>query len=67
MTGTFRVGDIRHCWADTTKARALLGFEPQHRFRDDGIPELVDWISTQQAPDHVRGPSPNSLARGLTV
>ena len=67
VTGTFRVGDIRHCWADTTKARDLLGFEPQHRFRDDGITELVGWISTQQASDHVPAARAELIERGLTV
>lgn len=67
VTGTFRVGDIRHCWADTTKARDLLGFEPTHRFRADGIGELVEWISTQQATDHVPAARDELAQRGLTV
>ena len=29
ITGQFRKGDIRHCFADTTRARTVLGFEPQ--------------------------------------
>jgi dTDP-L-rhamnose 4-epimerase len=67
VTGTFRVGDIRHCWADTTKARDLLGFEPAHRFREGGIGELVDWISTQQAMDHAPAARHELTQRGLTV
>lgn len=27
-----RSGDVRHCWADTTKIRTLLGFEPRTAF-----------------------------------
>src|SRR5205085_2234430 len=29
MTGTYRVGDIRHCFADITRARTGLGYEPR--------------------------------------
>ena len=33
LSATSRSGDIRHCWADATKARALLGFEPGGELR----------------------------------
>jgi dTDP-L-rhamnose 4-epimerase len=42
----FRAGDIRHCFADITRARELLGFEPRYRF-EDGVPELVAWVASQ--------------------
>ncbi|HET9792590.1 MAG TPA: NAD-dependent epimerase/dehydratase family protein, partial [Candidatus Angelobacter sp.] len=29
VTCKYRAGDIRHCYADLSKARALLGYEPQ--------------------------------------
>src|SRR5690606_34533694 len=29
ITGQYRVGDIRHCFADIEKARQLLGYQPQ--------------------------------------
>ena len=29
ITGSYRAGDIRHCFADITRARAALGFEPK--------------------------------------
>ena len=29
ITGNYRVGDIRHCFADISRARQLLGYEPQ--------------------------------------
>ncbi len=31
ITGRFRVGDIRHCFADILLARELLGYRPRHR------------------------------------
>ena len=52
ILGQFREGDIRHCYADISKIQSRLGFEPKVAF-EDGISELVSWVSTQQADDHV--------------
>jgi dTDP-L-rhamnose 4-epimerase len=43
----FRAGDIRHCFADISRIRSLLGYAPRHRF-EDGVPELVAWVAQQQ-------------------
>ena len=48
----YRAGDIRHCFADPTRARELLGFEAQRRF-EDGMRELVGWLADQEAEDQV--------------
>jgi len=48
VTGKYREGDIRHCVADITLARTLLGYEPKVKLAD-GIPELLDWVRQQQA------------------
>ena len=47
----FRAGDIRHCYADTTKAEELLDFEPDVDF-EDGMRELVAWGREQDSEDH---------------
>ena len=47
LTGESRAGDIRHCFADTARARDLLGFNAR-RSLTDGLPELADWVSRQQ-------------------
>ncbi len=39
----FRHGDVRHCSADPTQARALLGFEARVGFQE-GMGELAGWI-----------------------
>jgi dTDP-L-rhamnose 4-epimerase len=52
LTGEARAGDIRHCFADVTRARDLLGFEAR-RTLAEGLPELADWVSGQQV--HERG------------
>jgi dTDP-L-rhamnose 4-epimerase len=46
ITGEFRAGDIRHCFADPTKARELLGFEARTTL-EEGLPELVEWVASQ--------------------
>ena len=50
ITGQFRVGYIRHCHADLTKARAILGYEPKVPF-EVGVQDLVDQLSGQQWED----------------
>jgi len=42
VTGNFRAGDIRHNYADMTRIRETLGFEPAWSF-ESGIGELVRW------------------------
>ncbi len=66
VTGKYRVGDIRHCVADVTRARDLLGYAPQVDF-DDGLRELAQWLDGQTAEDKVAEASAELAARGLTV
>ena len=66
ITGKYRVGDIRHCFADITRARALLGYRPEVRF-EDGLAELAAWLDGQSAEDHVDEAREQLAARGLTV
>ena len=64
LTGKFRAGDIRHCFADITLARELLGYEPKVAL-DDGIAELAEWLETQTAEDRVDHATEELVARGL--
>jgi dTDP-L-rhamnose 4-epimerase len=50
ITGKFRVGDIRHCFADITRARRLLGFTPLLDL-DEGIERLGHWLRAERAVD----------------
>jgi dTDP-L-rhamnose 4-epimerase len=50
VTGEFRAGDIRHCFADLSRARELLGFEPE-RTLAAGLPELAEWVARQTADE----------------
>jgi dTDP-L-rhamnose 4-epimerase len=65
ITGKYRVGDIRHCFADITLAREALGFEPRVEL-DDGLAELADWLEGQVATDRVDSATAELDARGLT-
>lgn len=62
----YRVGDVRHCFADITKAQERLGYRPEVAFRD-GLDELAGWLATQTADDRVDQASEELTARGLTV
>jgi len=46
VSGAFRLGDIRHNYADLTKPRELLGFQPKVQF-DAGIARFVAWVEDQ--------------------
>ena len=41
------LADMRSNWADVSKARALLGWEPQYTMRA-GIEKLVEWYNTER-------------------
>ena len=48
LTGQYRRGDARHGWADISKARRLLGWEPSLS-ADDGLADLCHWL--ERLPD----------------
>jgi dTDP-L-rhamnose 4-epimerase len=66
ITGNYRVGDIRHCFADISLARSVLGYEPQITL-EAGLMELAGWLSGQSASDRVADANAELNARGLTV
>jgi len=45
----YRIGDIRHCFADVTKIGRVFGFEPRRSF-EAGMAELIEWVATAKAP-----------------
>lgn len=66
ITGKYRVGDIRHCYADISRAQQVLGFYPQVDF-NQGLEEMAGWLEGQIAYDRVNEASAELAARGLTV
>ncbi|MBE7171316.1 MAG: SDR family NAD(P)-dependent oxidoreductase [Williamsia sp.] len=64
--GKYRVGDIRHCFADISKTKAKLGYEPAISL-EHGLIELAEWLEGQTAEDKVAEARNELTARGLTV
>ncbi len=52
FTGQYRVGDIRHCYSDSSQIYRDLGFKAQMSF-EDGMQDLVGWLADQTAVDRV--------------
>jgi dTDP-L-rhamnose 4-epimerase len=66
ITGRYRVGDVRHCIADISRARTVLGYEPMVAF-DTGLAELADWLAGQRPEDRVAEAQAELAVRGLTA
>ena len=47
VTGKYRLGDIRHNYADLSKIKNALGFSPKFDFLT-GITSFVNWVKTQE-------------------
>lgn len=45
----YRVGDIRHCFADISKLERAFGVKPQRKF-EDGMAELIQWVDSARKP-----------------
>ncbi|BDG07483.1 NAD-dependent epimerase/dehydratase family protein [Anaeromyxobacter paludicola] len=66
VVGKYRMGDIRHCFADIGLARRLLGYAPRVDF-DDGLAALAGWLEGQVAHDRVHEAQRELAALGLQV
>jgi dTDP-L-rhamnose 4-epimerase len=66
LTGKYRAGDIRHCFADISASRKHLGYEPKVKFAD-GIRELVNWLREQRAEDRAAEAVQKLRLYGLTA
>lgn len=50
VSGNYRLGDIRHNFADISLARNILGFEPKWSFAD-GIAQFCKWVDKQEVQE----------------
>lgn len=65
VTGEFRVGDIRHCYADTRQIEQSLGFVPQVTL-DEGLSRFAAWVLSEPLPEDKLDQANQELrARGL--
>jgi dTDP-L-rhamnose 4-epimerase len=63
IANKFRAGDIRHCFADIGRIRAM-GYRPRVRY-EDGVAELVEWVRLQRAQDSFQDAREELARRGL--
>jgi dTDP-L-rhamnose 4-epimerase len=66
ITNKYRAGDIRHCFADISRAREVLGFSPQVTF-ETGLARLAAWLEKQVTYDRVAESRAELEMRGLMV
>jgi dTDP-L-rhamnose 4-epimerase len=66
ISGRYRVGDIRHCFADISLAEQILHYKPQITF-ERGLRELAGWLEGQQSEDRVSEACAELSVRGLTI
>jgi dTDP-L-rhamnose 4-epimerase len=62
--GKYRAGDIRHCFADISKAQQFLDFSPKYDL-DKGIRDIVPWLESQIAQDNIETATAELMERGL--
>jgi len=66
IIGKCRIGDIRNCFADISRARTILGYTPRVTLQE-GLLELADWLEGQVAVDRVDYAVRELDLRGLAV
>lgn len=65
VSQSYRLGDIRHNFADLSKIRAMLGFSPSYNF-EDGIKLFCEWVEKQETkPDRYEESLEELRNRGL--
>ncbi len=66
ISNRYRAGDIRHCFADLTKANRLLDYQPKIA-HETGFQELAEWLAEQEADDKAETMLNELSAYGLTA
>ncbi|MFP4348423.1 MAG: NAD-dependent epimerase/dehydratase family protein [Desulfococcaceae bacterium] len=66
ITGRYRAGDIRHCFADISLAENRLNYTPQVSL-EEGLEALALWLDGRTADDHVEYAASELKERGLTI
>jgi len=66
LTGKYRAGDVRHCFADISVAAARLGYKPRISFAQ-GVNKLVSWLRSQQPQDRAAEAVAQLSSFGLTA
>ena len=65
ISGNYRLGDIRHNFADLSKIKTMLGFEPKVSF-EEGLKKFTAWVNTQEIQEDQFGKSIEEMkSKGL--
>jgi dTDP-L-rhamnose 4-epimerase len=66
VRGRYRAGDIRNCFADISRARAVLGYRPEVPL-EAGLAELGAWLEGQRTEDRTEAADDELRRRGLVA
>ena len=66
VTGKYRVGDIRNCFPDISRAQTVLGYKPRVTL-ENGMLDLAEWLEQQTAHDRFNEMRDELASRGLVV
>jgi dTDP-L-rhamnose 4-epimerase len=50
VTGEYRIGDIRHNFADISRLHSAIGFRPRVSV-EEGMRRFANWVQTQPVPE----------------
>jgi dTDP-L-rhamnose 4-epimerase len=64
VTGQYRVGDIRDCYADIGKIKSILGYEPAVSL-SEGLREFLSWAESQSLVDRTEEAAAALASAGL--
>jgi dTDP-L-rhamnose 4-epimerase len=64
ITGRYRAGDVRHCFADIALARQRLGYQPRHRL-EQSMRDMVAWLCSQPVVDRAEEAQQSLISFGL--
>jgi dTDP-L-rhamnose 4-epimerase len=62
----FRAGDIRHCFADTSRMQATTRFTAEVSL-EQGMPELIEWSAGESPVDSVEQSLAELQSKGMVV
>jgi dTDP-L-rhamnose 4-epimerase len=54
VPGKYRIGDIRHCFSDISKAKKYLEWNPSKDF-SSGVMDIVEWVKCQKSDIDIEG------------
>jgi dTDP-L-rhamnose 4-epimerase len=66
VSGNYRSGDIRNCFADISKARKVLGYRPRITF-EAGLAELAQWLEGRMDEDRSEAAAAELRRHGLVA